>query len=138
MATFDSVLGIHADALAVQQKRMAVLASNIANGDTPNYKARDIDFAKVLAGAQAGAAGDAAAGTLRTTDARHLGAAANPSTGGDLPLSYRVPLQPTVDGNTVDEQVEQAKFADAALHYQASLSFVNGSIKSLLTAITGQ
>jgi flagellar basal-body rod protein FlgB len=138
MAMFDSVLGVHADSLAVQQQRMAVLAANIANGDTPHFQARDIDFAKVLAGAQAGAAGDPASGTLRTTDARHLGGAVSPAGRDVMPLAYRVPLQPTVDGNTVDEQVEQAKFAEAALHYQASLSFLNGGMKSLMTAITGQ
>ena len=125
MANIDPLFGLHAQSLAVQRQRMEVLASNIANADTPHYQARDIDFAKVLAGQQQAAQGAAATG------ATNAPAAANP------PLVYRVPLQPAVDGNIVDEQVEQGAFADAAMHYQASLSFLNGEVKGLLTAITG-
>lgn len=130
-AGINAVFGAHAQSMNVQQQRMEVLAANLANADTPNYQARDIDFAKVLAEQQ-----DAAAsGTLATADARHISGAGS---GGGMPaLSYRVPLQPSVDGNTVDEQVEQSAFADAAMHYQASLSFLNGDIKNLMSAITG-
>ena len=135
MSSIDPLFGTHADSLSVQRRRMEVLASNIANADTPHYQARDIDFAKVLASAQDGSVAN---GVLQTTDARHLGGAPSLSTASPLQLSYRVPMQPTVDGNTVDEQVEQAAFADAAMHYQASLSFLNTQIKSLMTAITGQ
>lgn len=136
-AELDPVFGIHADALAVQRRRMEVLAANIANADTPGYKARDIDFGAALNAAQKRAAGAPAPAT--TTDPRHF-AIATPGGGSavDAPLSYRVATQPSVDGNTVDTQVEQAKFADAALHYQASLSFADARIKSLMTAITGQ
>ncbi|MDR3415004.1 MAG: flagellar basal body rod protein FlgB [Nevskia sp.] len=134
MADINSVLGTHASSLAVQRQRMEVLASNIANADTPNFKARDIDFAKVLAGTQQESAGGTV--TLAATSPDH--ATGSASVGGGLPLSYRIPLQPSLDGNTVDEQVEQAAFADAALHYQASLSFMSGDVKGLLTAITGQ
>jgi flagellar basal-body rod protein FlgB len=137
MANIDPVFGMHADALAVQARRMDVLASNIANADTPHYQARDIDFAKVLASTQ-GSAAAPGGGTLATTNPLHLSGNSAVAAAHDPLLAYRVPLQPSVDGNTVDEQVEQAKFADAALHYQASLSFMNGQIKSLLTAITGQ
>lgn len=126
MANIDPLFGLHAQSLAVQRQRMEVLAANIANADTPHYQARDIDFAKVLASQQQAAPG-AAAGQPE---------AAN-SVSATPPLVYRVPLQPTVDGNTVDEQVEQGAFADAAMHYQASLSFLNGEVKGLLTAITG-
>lgn len=133
MADLDPLFGIHAQALSVQRQRMEVLASNLANADTPHYQARDIDFAKVLA-ATPNDAGSAV--TLTATNAQHATGSAGMS--GGLPLSYRVPLQPSLDGNTVDEQVEQAKFADAALHYQASLSFISGDVKSLMTAITGQ
>jgi flagellar basal-body rod protein FlgB len=125
MANLDPLFGLHAQSLAVQRQRMEVLASNIANADTPHYQARDIDFAKVLAGVQQ-AAQPAADGGIPAAPAP------------PAPLSYRIPLQPRVDGNTVDEQVEQAAFADAAMHYQASLSFLNGEVKGLLTAITGQ
>jgi len=134
MADISSVLGTHAGSLTVQQQRMAVLASNLANADTPGYKARDIDFAKVLAGEQK----QAAAGTVALAATSPLHATGASAVGGGLPTVYRVPLQPTLDGNTVDEQVEQAAYADAALHYQASLSFLNGDVKGLLTAITGQ
>ncbi|HZR35191.1 MAG TPA: flagellar basal body rod protein FlgB [Nevskia sp.] len=123
MANLDPLFGMHAQSLAVQRQRMEVLAANIANADTPHYQARDIDFAKVLASQQQAAA-SAPAG-------------AAPAAAAPPPLVYRVPLQPSVDGNTVDEQVEQGAFADAAMHYQASLSFLNGEVKGLLTAITG-
>lgn len=134
MANIDPLFGLHAQSLTVQRQRMEVLASNIANADTPNYQARDIDFAKVLAGAQQSAPGaPALAG-----EGEGAAAAGTSSSVTSPPLSYRVPLQPSVDGNTVDEQVEQAAFADAAMHYQASLSFLSGDVKNLLTAITGQ
>ena len=133
MADLDPLFGIHAQALSVQRQRMEVLASNLANADTPHYQARDIDFAKVLAGTQENTGSTLA---LAATSAQHVQGSS--STSLTSPLSFRVPLQPSVDGNTVDEQVEQAAFADAALHYQASLSFLNGEVKGLMTAITGQ
>jgi flagellar basal-body rod protein FlgB len=136
MADLDPLFGIHAQALSVQRQRMEVLASNIANADTPHYQARDIDFAKVLASTQDGAGGGAV--SLAATNAQHMQGSAIGGDAGALPLSYRTALQPSVDGNTVDEQVEQAAFADAALHYQASLSFISGDVKGLMTAITGQ
>jgi len=140
MANLDPLFGLHAQSLSVQRQRMEVLASNIANADTPNYQARDIDFAKVLASAQQAAPGTAAesADGFGQSTADGSGASAIAMNTNTLPLSYRVPLQPSVDGNTVDEQVEQAAFADAAMHYQASLSFLSGDVKGLLTAITGQ
>lgn len=135
MADINSVFGSHASSMTVQQQRMEVLAANLANADTPHYQARDIDFAKVLADQQQASA--AAPAALATTNPGHLGGTA--ASGATLPaLSYRIPMQPSVDGNTVDEQVEQSAFADAAMHYQASLSFLSGDIKSVMTAITGQ
>ena len=131
MSTFDSVLGLHPASLAIQQRRMELLAANIANADTPHYQARDIDFAKVLGAAQQQAS------TLSTPAGGDAAPAVSLSA-SELPVGFRVPMQPSVDGNTVDEQVEQAAYADAALHYQASLNFVSGQIKSLMTAITGQ
>ncbi|MGQ0501658.1 MAG: flagellar basal body rod protein FlgB [Panacagrimonas sp.] len=122
MAT-DPLFGIHAQALGLQRARMETLASNIANADTPGYQARDIDFAGVLAGIRDSAASGA------------TGVPPMPQNPGKV---YRVPMQPSVDGNTVDLQVEQAQFADSALHYQASLSFIDSRLKSLMTAITGQ
>ncbi len=141
MASLDAVFGIHAEALAVQRRRMEVLSSNIANADTPGFQARDVDFASVLSAAAKGDAtanpGQSANLRTLTTDARHIPLSFTSSSDGNT-LAYRVPIQPSVDGNTVDVQVEQGKFADAALHYQASLSFADGRVRGLMTAITGQ
>lgn len=142
MADLDPMFGIHAASLQLQRSRMDVLASNIANADTPGYQARDIDFKRVLAevNAQSGAVGGMVAPAL--TQPGHLGADGQAAQ-GDLDAAikaasvYRVPTQPSVDGNAVDAQVEQAQFADAALHYQASLSFIDHRLRSLMTAITG-
>jgi flagellar basal-body rod protein FlgB len=131
----DTYLGVQQDALKVQSKRMEVLARNLANVDTPNYKAQDIDFKTALA--QAGSAGSSLA--LTTTAANQIG---NNATTGDVEnsaaLKYRVPLAPSLDGNTVDAQMEQAAFADNTVRYQATLTFLSGSLKDLVTAITGQ
>ena len=115
-------LGIHGTALALREKRLQLLAANIANADTPNYKAQDLDFNvalnAALSSADAGgdAIGQAAAG------AHYL----------------RPALQPSLDGNTVDGDREKATFAQATLEYRASLSFVESKVRSMLTAITGQ
>ena len=128
----DSYLGVHADALKVQTQRMDVLANNLANVDTPGYKARDIDFRTALA-----AAGSAQAGvTMTTTDGKDI--AVNSTSPGGAALKYRVPLAPSLDGNTVDSQQEQAAFAENTVHYQATLTFLNMRLRNLMTAITGQ
>lgn len=118
MAATDALFGIHGQALAIQSRRMELIASNLANADTPGFQARDLDFREVLA--QAGQTGAGTAG---------LDTAA---------LKYRVVAQPSTDGNTVDVQTEQAQYAEAALRYQASLGFLDGRIKSMLAALTGQ
>ncbi|MFA7096520.1 MAG: flagellar basal body rod protein FlgB [Gammaproteobacteria bacterium] len=125
----DSALGIHAKALAVHGRRAEVLASNLANADTPNYKARDIDFKAALQQAQSGHV------PLKATHAGHIQPA---GTGLSSPLLYRVPQQPSLDGNTVDTHVEQAEFARNAVNYQASLTFLGGKLKTLLSAIRGE
>lgn len=122
MAIDSASFGIQEQALQLQRRRLELIAANIANADTPGFQARDIDFRSVLQDAQKAAGGDGA--TL--------------STAGLERPQYRVPLQPAVDGNTVDVQVEQGQFADAALRYQAGLSFIDGRIKSLMTALSGQ
>ncbi len=129
---FEAALGQHQQALRIWARRAELLASNIANADTPNYKARDIDFRAALQ--QAGGAGLAmvtdAPGQIRP------GGAAGGVPGGDA--LYRVPNQSSLDGNTVDLQTEQAAFADNALRYQATLKFLGGRFKGLMTAIRGQ
>jgi len=128
----DTALGIHPQALAVRARRAEILAANIANADTPNYKARDLDFRALLGGAQ----DQQMTARLVATNAAHLpDAEAGVNVGGGL--MYRMPLQPSIDGNTVDPQTEYAQFAQNALQYQASLTFLNGRIRGLLTAIRG-
>jgi flagellar basal-body rod protein FlgB len=131
----DTYIGVHADALKLQSQRTEVLANNLANVDTPNYKARDIDFKAALA--QAGSPG--ASLPLTTTSSGHLGGASGTgSAEASGALKYRVPLAPSLDGNTVDAQLEQAAFADNTVRYHATLSFISARLKNLMTAITGQ
>lgn len=122
----DSYFRTHAQALLLHAKRLEVLATNITNADTPGYQARDIDFRAVLTRASQ-------APQLLTTQPHHIEAA-------DIPrqprLLYRVPLAPSLDGNTVDVASEQAAFAESTIRYQSALQFV--SARTLLLAITGQ
>ncbi|HHM04697.1 MAG TPA: flagellar basal body rod protein FlgB [Gammaproteobacteria bacterium] len=128
--SLDKALGIHVQALKVRAARAQVLAANIANADTPHYLAKDIDFKAVLNQALAGN------GTLKTTDPRHFPSAQG--VGEKAGVKYRVPLQPSLDGNTVDTQIEQAEFARNAVQHQASLTFLSGRIKGLISAIKGE
>ena len=126
--SLDNLLGIHPQALRVRSQRMQIIASNLANADTPGYLARDVDFREVLDDEQA------APVRARRTHARHL---VDSQASFDDHLRYRVPLQPAMDGNTVDAQFEQTAFADNAVRYQASLMFLNGRIRGISDAITG-
>jgi flagellar basal-body rod protein FlgB len=133
MANLDNTLGIHEIALKLRAQRMELLSSNLANADTPNYKARDVDFRSVLAEYQSNTPTQES--TLRTTNAKHISSGEGETPAGDA--LYRNPLQPSIDGNTVDPQVEKAKFMENALQYQATLSFIDGRIKTLRKAIRG-
>jgi flagellar basal-body rod protein FlgB len=127
---FDKVFGIHEQALELRARRAEVLASNLANADTPGYKARDLDFKAILRGQM-----DGPASRLKTTRPGHIQAGA-----GGLPLGalkYRNPQQPSLDGNTVEAEREQVEFSANAVRYQASLRFLEGRIRTLRTAITG-
>ena len=126
--SFDRALGVHAQALELRSKRTEVLAANLANADTPNYKARDLDFAATLASLQ----GEGQA--LKATHAAHLQAQGHNV--GDL--LYRVPTQMSLDGNSVEEEQEKADFADNALRYQASLRFLGNRVQGLMSAIRGE
>lgn len=133
--SLDAYLGVHQDALKVYAQRSAVLANNIANADTPNYKAQDLDFRAVLA--QAGS--PASTLPLSATNGAHLApSASSAGDAGSSGLKFRVPLAPSLDGNTVDVQLEQAAFADNTVRYQAALGFLSSKFKELMTAITGQ
>ncbi len=130
--SFERVFSLHDDALVLRGQRASVLASNIANADTPHYKARDFDFATALR-----QAGDktAPAISLATTHRNHLGAA---GTHSGPELKYRIPLHPSLDGNTVDSHQEQAEFAQNALLYQTSFTFLNSKINGLVKALKGE
>lgn len=120
-------LGVHADALVLRERRNAVLASNVANAATPHFKARDFDFAAELARVSGG-------GALASTDPRHF-PVAQTGPGG---LGYRQPVNPSLDGNTVELAVEQMEFSENALRYQTSLALLNRRISGLQRAIRGE
>ncbi|WP_288379916.1 flagellar basal body rod protein FlgB [uncultured Massilia sp.] len=134
----DQYLSFHETALSLRAQRQELLASNIANADTPNYKARDIDFNSALQGALASKG--AASGPLATTNSGHLGRGAptGDMLAGGTPVLYRGVVQGSVDGNTVDMDVERNQFADNGLRYEAGITMINHQIKGLLAAIQGQ
>ena len=130
MGAFDSVLGVSPQVLAIRAQRTQLLAANIANANTPGYKARDIDFRSAIQSAVAEQAG------LSKTHVSHLTGGAAAGTAGN-PL-YRIPSQPSPDGNSVESQREHAEFMDNAVRYQASLTLLDSRIRGLRTAIRGQ
>lgn len=132
--SFDKALGIHEQALGFRAKRAEVLANNIANADTPNFKARDLDFASVLA-AQSEQSGKGAFG-LQTTSSKHIAAQGFGS--GDEALQYRISTQPSLDQNTVDAQIEQSNYAENSVNFQASFTLLNSKFKGLVSALRGE
>lgn len=126
----DEAFGIHARALQLYAQRTQTLASNLANADTPGYKARDIDFKAALNDAMGSQL------AVRKTSGGHIGLSGDGASRAQT--LYRVPLQASADGNTVDTQIEQSQFAQNAVRHQASVTFLNGTIKGLLTAIRGE
>ena len=128
----DAALGIHPLALAVGARRLELLAENMANSDTPNFKARDIDFRAALSHALDDLGG---ATRLAATHAGHLSSGTGSGTGEVL---YRVPNQPSLDGNTVDGDLEKASFTEAAVRYQATLDLIGGRIEGLRKALRGE
>ena len=135
MNKLDGLFQFNQTALSLHAERQKLIASNIANADTPGYKARDIDFRQAMARA----AGDATTSGvhLSTTQAGHIGGAASADATTSPDLKFRTPLAPALDGNTVDAQIEQAAFAENAVRYQATLTFLNAKFRGLLTAIMG-
>jgi len=115
----NDLFGVHGAALAVRSQRMGVLASNIANASTPGFKAQDVDFQKALASVESASR---MGGNTSITSA----------------LQYRVPAQPSLDGNTVELSVEQTAFAENAVAYQTTLSFLNGRIGQITRALRGE
>ncbi len=144
--SFDSALGVHAKALAIYSRRAELLASNLANADTPGYKARDIDFKAALQSSMQSLSAkspavDPSASRLERTRSRHI--ALDPQdrvsiSRHAIEIRFREPDHASLDGNTVDSQAEKARFAENALRYQASLSFLDGKFKGMIAALKGE
>lgn len=131
----DDYLRFQESALSLRAKRQEVLASNIANADTPGYKARDIDFASAL---QNAVKAQAPAAQMATTNAAHLAAAKDGSSLADgTPVLFRSQIQNTADSNTVDMDTERNAFADNGLRYEASITMINQQIRAMLAAVQG-
>ena len=126
MNMIDNALGIHAQALGLRSKRMEVLARNIANADTPHFKAKDIDFRSVLKQSQES--------TLNTTSNQHMGMPMEESPGGE---KFRIPFNAAFDGNTVEMNIEQAKFGQVAADYQTTLNILENRVSGIRRALRG-
>lgn len=127
--SFDKALGSFPEHLKLYGERSSLLASNIANADTPGFKAKDIDFQAVLAKAGSDQL------SLKISNSHHIGSSSSAVSANNL--QYRNPMQPSLDGNTVDMQVEQGEFAQNAVRYQSTLRFLSGRISGLMLAIKG-
>jgi flagellar basal-body rod protein FlgB len=141
MNALDAEFRFNVTALKVGGQRQQVIASNMANADTPGFKASAVNFSDALARATGEIAGGTASApvTLAATHAGHIGGSADP---GAVVLSTtdlhpQAPTQPSIDGNTVDMDAERAAFADNTVRYEASFTFLNHQIKTLMSAITG-
>ena len=126
MNLFDDPLGIHEKALAVRNQRMQVLAANIANADTPNYKAQDLDFKKILSSNPS---------PMAATNVRHFDRS---DAAGGSGIVFRVPYNAAVDGNTVELQVEQAAYGEAAADFQSTLTFLESRISGIRKSLRGE
>jgi len=139
----DKFLDTHATALHLRAERTKVLASNIANADTPNYKARDMAFAEMLRDVNKPGSHvfnnrkklSLSGGSLSTTNSRHINRSSMPA---NAPIMYRQPQQASLDGNTVDKDLEQARFAENTVRYQASLEFINSRVSGLIRTLKGE
>lgn len=126
-------LDFHAQALALRAERQRLLASNIANADTPGYVARDLNFAEAL---QQATGSLPASRVLAVSQPGHIGTPIAGGPGGAL--EYATASQNSLDRNTVDMDRERASFADNSVRYEATLRFINGHVRMLASAITGQ
>jgi flagellar basal-body rod protein FlgB len=131
MPTLDKLFGVHPQALVLRSQRSSILAANIANADTPNYKARDIAFKDIIRGQNQGPTIE-----VKRSHSGHLTLPSNITT--TAALKYRNPQQASLDGNTVESDVEQSQFADNAIRYQASLMFLDGKARGMKKALTGE
>lgn len=130
----DQALAFQSTALKLRSERQQVLSANIANADTPNYKAVDFDFSAALANATGAGSGAVRPAALATSNAAH---SAGNLGSLSVPVQFRNATQASVDGNTVEMDAERAQFADNAVRYEAALKFLNGQIKTMLSAVQG-
>jgi len=128
MSFVDQAFGASPQALSILSKRSELIAANLANADTPGYKAKDIDFRSALAAAK-----NERAGSMMASDKMHISNSAI-----EQSIGYRNPTQPSMDGNTVETDREHAAFMENSIRYQASLNFIDGKIKSILLALRGE
>ncbi|WP_426417613.1 flagellar basal body rod protein FlgB [Aestuariirhabdus sp. LZHN29] len=133
--SFDNALGIHPAALQFRAQRAEILANNLANADTPGFKARDVDFSTVMK-QQVSAVERQGQQGLERTHSQHVSGFIDET--AQTQLQYRVPSQPSIDGNTVDTQREIAEFTQNKIAFDTSFTFLNAKFKGLSTAIRGQ
>jgi len=133
----DSIFGIHEQALSIRKERQNIIANNLANADTPNFKARDLDWRKEMQAAQDTLSQSINRPDLKTRHSRHIAGFAESASTQDY-LKYRQPTQPALDGNTVETHIEKAQFMENAMQYQATLEFMNGRISGIRGALKGE
>jgi flagellar basal-body rod protein FlgB len=133
-----SQLDFHGQALMLRSERQRVLAGNIANADTPEFKARDFNFTRALSAASGDTGAVVPTRVAKTSSGHMQGPSAGSTVVSTVELAWRTPEQPSLDGNTVDLDRERANFADNATRYEATLRFINGNVRTMLSAITGQ
>ncbi len=134
LLNLDNYLSVHSTSVNLRAQRASVLANNLANSDTPNFKARDISFKESLISATKSNGSNSLSVPISSSHASHL-SVANPTSND---LLYRVPTQDSLDGNTVQTDVENSVFAENSVRYETSLRFLNGKITGLLKAIKGE
>ncbi len=132
----DATLRFSSEALNLRAQRQEILASNIANADTPGYQARDIDFASQLNRVIEQGRAQGSGLSLAVTSSRHI--AAETRQPPALDLMYRIPAQPSLDGNTVDMDRERTEFADNSMKYQTDLTVITSQIKGMMSVLQGQ
>jgi flagellar basal-body rod protein FlgB len=125
----DAIFGLSEKALAVSEERATLLSSNLVNSATPNYKAKDIDFDKIMKNINE-------ASTLHKTNSKHIATAAGEINGAQV--QYRIPMQISMDGNTVDPEIERKNFLENSMKYQVSLTFIQNRTDEIMKAIKGE
>jgi flagellar basal-body rod protein FlgB len=140
LSNLTSTLDFHSKALVLRAERQRVIASNIANADTPGYAGRDINFKDAMADASGSSAQltTSKAGSGTPSNSRHIPLQVSDSSMGSTALRYTTQSQPAMDGNSVDMDRERANFVDNSVRYEATLRFINGQAKTMLSAIQGQ